>query len=407
MNHAQKGLKMKQSPSMASCPSCGTDSLDIFYELEGVPIHSVLLLPTRREALNYPTGDIMLGFCQQCGMITNVAFDPTLHTYSEAYEATQSFSPTFSTFHRRLASQLIKRYDLHHKQILEIGCGQGEFLSLLCELGENRGIGFDPVVDEQRTPTSSELTFIKAFYSEQYAHYKSDFICCKMTLEHIQQTGDFVRMVRRAIDHCSNTIVFFQVPDASRILRSCAFEDIYYEHCSYFTPTSLKTLFQQSGFKVLNTWPDYDGQYLMITAEMITAEISEHKTPTALHQQGEIAQLAAYVDSFSDRMNEKIEKWQHVIDPYSQNGQRIVIWGSGSKAVSFLSLNITDEIEYIVDINPYRQGTYMAGTGHEIVGPEFLLEYQPDLVIIMNRVYAEEIGEMLNQMELSPKLMAL
>ena len=58
-----------------------------------------------------------------------------------------------------------------------------------------------------------------------------------MTLEHIPATGDFVRMVRRAIgDAVRNRPVFFQIPEATRILRDCAFEDIYYEHCSYFSP---------------------------------------------------------------------------------------------------------------------------------------------------------------------------
>jgi len=61
------------------CPNCGSVGMSVFYELEGVPVHSVLLLPTREEALNYPQGDIALGFCRACGFIANVALDPSLH----------------------------------------------------------------------------------------------------------------------------------------------------------------------------------------------------------------------------------------------------------------------------------------------------------------------------------------
>jgi len=33
----------------------------------------------------------------------------------------------------------------------------------------------------------------------------------------------------------------------------------------------------------------------------------------------------------------------------------------------------------VVDINPFREGKYMAGTGQEIVSPAFLKRYKPDL----------------------------
>ena len=176
--------------------------------------------------------------------------------------------PTFREFHHRLASRLIKQHDLHQKKIIEIGGGKGEFLTLLCELGDNEGIGFDPAYVSERDQSSvrGKINFIKDFYSEKYAHYQSDFICCKMTLEHIHQTGDFVKMVRRSIGEQAETTVFFQVPDTSRILKDLAFWDMYYEHCSYFTLGSLARLFRDCDFEVIDLWKDYDDQYLMIEA---------------------------------------------------------------------------------------------------------------------------------------------
>ena len=125
------------------CPSCSSTELVVFYELKSVPVNSVVLLQTQSEAQGFLRGDISLAFCHNCGFITNVAFDPGLLEYSSRYEATQSCSPTFNLFAERLARRLIERYDLYDKEIIEIGCGQGEFLTLLCELGGNRGVGFD------------------------------------------------------------------------------------------------------------------------------------------------------------------------------------------------------------------------------------------------------------------------
>ena len=121
--------------------------------------------------------------------------------YSTDCEESQQFSPTFNEFSRRLAKYLIEKYDLHYKEIMEIGCGKGEFLTLLCDLGENRGVGFDPAYVKARdtSKTAERITFIQDFYSEKYAGYQADFVCCKMTLEHIHPTAQFVSMVRRAI----------------------------------------------------------------------------------------------------------------------------------------------------------------------------------------------------------------
>ena len=122
-----------------TCQSCASSRLEIFYEVEGVPSASCLLMDSYEDAVEHPKGDIALAFCQDCGFIFNVAFDPILTEYSSRYEETQAYSPTFNRFHRALAEDLIARHNLRHKRLTEIGCGKGEFLTLLCELGENSG----------------------------------------------------------------------------------------------------------------------------------------------------------------------------------------------------------------------------------------------------------------------------
>jgi len=385
------------------CPSCHAAGMSVFYELEHVPVHSVRLLPTREEALNYPRGDIALGFCQTCGFICNVAFDPDLHDYSSNYEATQSFSSTFNAFHRRLATSLIERYELHAKHIIEIGCGQGEFLTLLCELGDNRGIGFDPAFIGERIESAAidRITVIKDFYSEKYADYHADFVCCKMTLEHIYDPAGFVSMVRRSIGNRSDTIVFFQVPDVTRILRELAFWDIYYEHCSYFSPGSLARLFRKCGFEVISLAREYDGQYLMMEASP-----GDRQGGVRLDQGNDVEALQKDVACFSENHQHRLEMWQRDLQQVVQSGRRAVIWGASSKAVALLTtLNIRDEIEYAVDINPHKHGTYIAGTGQRIVAPEFLQDYRPDVVIVMNPIYYSEIQQDLNRMGITTELM--
>jgi SAM-dependent methyltransferase len=379
--------------------------MDVFYEVRQIPVHSVLLLPTREEALSYPKGDIELGFCMHCGFISNLAFDPSKHEYSEKYEETQGFSSTFSTFHKALAQRLIDQYDLRGKDIIEIGCGKGEFLTMLCELGDNRGVGFDPAYVPERnlSPAKDRIKFVQDFYSEKYATTAGDFVVCKMTLEHIPNVAEFIQTVRRSIGDRKETVIFFQIPDTRRVLRECAFWDIYYEHCSYFSPGSLARLFRSCGFDVMNLGTEYDDQYLMIEARIGNGRTEStqpvEESPEELHRE---------VLSFMERVEEIVDGWRSRMRELKSSGRRAVIWGGGSKGVAFLTkLGMVDEISYAVDINPYKRGTYMAGTGQEIVLPEFLRSYGPDVVVVMNPIYCDEIRADLTKLDVHAELLPI
>jgi hypothetical protein len=385
------------------CPSCGCGAVRIFYEAPSAPVNSVLLVPSREEALRFPTGDIRLGFCDDCGFIYNTAFDPRLVEYSARCEETQGFSPFFKAWHEGLARRLIDRYSLHSKEIIEIGCGKGEFLSLLCDLGGNRGVGFDPAYVPERTApdSASRIRFIPGFYTEKDRALHADFFCCKMTLEHIAETGAFIRMVRSAMDESPGAHVFFQVPEVSRVLEEDAFWDIYYEHCSYFGERSLARLFQRSGFEVLEVGREYGDQYVTIEARCTGGS---RITPPA---ENDFDNLKKLVDRFAHRVPSRIAEWRKRLEGFREKAAKTVVWGAGSKGVTFLSsVNVPEAVEYVVDINPNMAGNFMAKTGIEIAGPGVLRDYHPDVVIVMNPIYREEISAQLAAMGLHPEVIS-
>jgi len=398
-----RDLESMMKASDHRCPNCGASSLELFFEIVNIPVHSVILHHSQAEAVAYPRGDVVLGFCKTCGFITNTAFDPGVHEYASEYESTQAYSPTFNTFHQTLAADLVDRYALHAKKIVEIGCGQGEFLKLLCENGRNDGIGFDPAYTGPpllKNPLY-EINFIADFYSEKYKYAHGDFFCCKMTLEHIPNTKDFMATVRRAIRDQADSVVFFQVPNARYVFGETAFWDVYYEHCSYFTAGSLARLFRGAGFDVIDLWTGYDDQYIMIEARPAVV-------PTTLTtpQEDDLADFTEEVRSFTSLVPQKIQAWRDIFKGYQEAEQKVVLWGGGSKAVAFLTAaNLSlAEIERVVDINPRKNNTYLAGFGQKVVLPETLHEYQPDVVIVMNPIYLNEIRDQLDQMGLHPLL---
>lgn len=394
-------MKNNNTGTERICPVCRSTNTNVFLKIPEVPVHCNLLWETRRDALNVPRSDIILVFCDDCGHIFNGAFDPGLMEYTQQYENSLHFSPFFQGYATELADRLIETYDLRGKNIIEIGCGKGEFLKLLCEMGGNKGVGFDSSYENigGTIDPDSGITFVKDFYSERYLNYQSDFICCRHVLEHIQYPYDFLMDIRKIIGN-NKKIVFFEVPNVDYTLKDLGIWDLIYEHRSFFSRNSLAFLFDSCGFSICNLTETYNGQFLCI--EAVPGKIPSHPDTELLANN----EIRHNVKKFPGTFWAKIEAWKEKVKMIRQSGQKAVLWGAGSKGVTFLNMmGGRDNIEYVIDINPRKQGKYIPGTAQKIFGLEFLQEYKPDIVIVMNPIYQNEIQQTLNNSGLSTKLM--
>jgi SAM-dependent methyltransferase len=387
------------------CLVCGSAEISPALHLRDVPVHCNIQWPTREAATAAPKGDIHLGLCRECGHIFNVTFDPTLTAYGEQYDNSLHYSPQFNAYAERLAQRLIDKHNVRDSVVLEIGCGKGEFLAMLCRLGHNRGYGFDPSYEPNRETTGSDpasITFIPDFYTERYAQYKARLVCCRHVLEHLPDPNLFVREIRRAIGDAADTALYFEVPSTRFILERRAVWDVIYEHCSYFGASSLERLLQKNSLVVTAHYEDFDGQYLCVDAECGPSDAPGNRMNTEGLFSDEL--LLSLERSYRGQLNH----WRTWLDRVEQKRKRVVIWGAGSKGVTFLNLVRADgAVEYAVDVNPYKQDKFVAGTGQQIVAPAFLRQYQPDYVILMNDVYKAEIGQTLQSLGIRPEIISV
>ena len=149
---------------------------------------------------------------------------------------------------------------------------------------------------------------------------------------------------------------------------------------------------------------EYQAQYLTIEARAAPEPVAQAPLP----EEQDLDRLRELVGSFPERFAAKRAHWEGRIRDAAAKGQRVMLWGSGSKAVSFMTtLDLGDAVEYVVDINPYRHGHYLPGGGQQILAPEALKTYPPDLVVIMNAIYRDEIARDLERLGLDPELVAL
>lgn len=384
------------------CPICSSDSFEVFLEIDEVPVHVGVVWPDAEAAAACPRGDIRLAFCRRCGFIHNEAFDEDLIDYSLEYDNALGFSPTFQAYERALCERLIERYDVRDRDVIEIGAGSGRFLGLLCELGDNRGTGFDPSHEPGRADPllGTRARVITGYYTEREAERQVDLICCRHMLEHLDAPAELLRLVRRNLEGRPETVLYFEVPNAHLALRERSIWDVIYEHTSYFVPSSLDYAFRAAGFEVLDVHDCYYGQFAAVEARIDPSWNASTPPEPRLDPT-----LAALVDGYAQEFARMRDAWNARIHELRQKDQRVVLWGGGAKAVSFIALvGEADCIRQVVDINPGKQGSFLAGGGQEIVSPERLLTDPPDVVVVMNPVYREEIASQLHGMGLKPQI---
>lgn len=392
-------------PAVSGCPCCLTDTPpEVFYRVSQIPIQSCVLLNTVDEARSYPVRDLELAHCRQCGFIFNHIFDSGIVEYAAVTEESQHYSGTFSRFAKSLAREIASTYPLDQKHVLEIGCGKGDFLIELCSLADCTGLGIDPGFSQERLAKTefaagydaTRIKFISDYFRSPHPDLKADLIMCRHTLEHIPDVRNFVASIRDSIGTATGVGVFFETPDADRVLAEGAFWDIYYEHCSYFTPGSLSRFFESLGFQAADLRSEYAGQYLTIEGYF-----RDGAKPSFLLEE-DIASTVSAAQCFGKAAQTQISQWQEKIQRIKKAGGSIAIWGSGSKCVAFLfALAMENAVDLIVDINPHRHGRFIPGIKTTVSSPQDLRDRKVDLLIIMNSIYSREIGQMLEQLNCS------
>jgi hypothetical protein len=375
--------------SVRLCPICGGDDLREFYRVQDMPVLQNLPVSSADEARACVRGDVVLAVCHACGFIFNVAFDPGRIRYTPAYENTQACSPLFQGYMQDLADRLIAAHGVRNKTVLEIGCGRGEFLTLLCERGPNLGIGFDPSLPRGGR-VSDRVTLIADLYTARYAACQGDLVCARHVFEHLPDPGGVLTAVRRSIGARPDVVVYVEVPNVTWILRHATVWDIFYEHCSYFGPASLRRLFDSRGFVVSAVREQAGGQYLGAEA---TPRQPEAATGPAADGAAETAALAG---AFGTRAEGRLRAIRATVDVAQAAGRCAAVWGAGAKGVTLLNILhlAPDVVPYVVDINPNKQGKYVPGTGQHIVSPAEAARLGVDVVFVMNPNYRAEIEAM-------------
>lgn len=316
--------------------------------------------------------DLNLYECGECGLIQLAC--PPVPYYREVIRAA-AFSPEMRVFREKQLAEWVDRYQLQNQRILEIGCGKGEYLSLLAATGA-QATGLEYASSAVTHCRRQGLNVLHGFLGRPTQQLPVAPFAGFMSLnfmEHWPKPVDTLRAIRHNL--LPGGIGLLEVPNFDMILKEGLYSEFISDHLSYFTRETFAGALQRAGFEVLeakSVWYDY-----------ILSAIVRKRQPTDLSslktQQEKIGRtIRAFVDRFPPRS--------------------VAVWGAGHQALAALALGeLGKDIRYVVDSAPFKQGKFTPATHIPIVPPERLKDDPVQAIIVMAAGYSDEVAKLIRE----------
>ncbi|CAI8408072.1 MAG: Uncharacterised protein [Gammaproteobacteria bacterium] len=337
--------------------------LNPLYKQTDYPVFQNRMYDTAQEAKDCPKGDIRLVEDGTTGLVYNAAFCPDLMNYDGNYQNEQGVSAYFRQ-HLDTVANIVDRH-LGCQRLVEVGCGKGFFLELLLERGSDI-TGFDATYEGANPRVHRQ-------YYGPGAMDQSEGLVLRHVLEHIQDPYSFLCLLRDA--NGGRGRIYIEVPCFDWICQHKTWFDIFYEHVNYFRLADFRRMFGH----IVDCGHLFGGQYIYLVAEL-----SSLRSPVY-----DAADAVRFPSDFTTQIATPITEGDHS-----------AVWGGASKGVIFTLLKVRAgyAVDAVIDINPAKQGKYLAATGIQVQSPEQALKQLPSgsTVFVMNSNYLEEIKKMSN-----------
>jgi hypothetical protein len=248
--------------------------------------------------------------------------------------------------------------------LIEVGCGKGGFLEQLSSLGFSI-TGMDPAYE-------GDNPAIRAEYFTTDSDAYADGVILRHVLEHIPNPVSFLAGIRDA--NGGGGLIYIEVPCCDWILANHSWFDVFYEHVNYFRLTDFQRMFG----RVVAARHSFGGQYLSVLADLSSLREPRIEEPPIV-----------FPENFTDGARLHADRLKE------SSASPSVIWGGASKGVVF-AIHMSRHgapVEAMVDINPAKQGKFVAVTGMRVESPEEMLDrLSKDIdIIVMNPNYLQEI----------------
>jgi hypothetical protein len=361
-----------------NCPVCSSVALiSPIFSTVNQPLARYGLCDSQKKSIEVKRYPINIYACQNCGVMFNKSFDYKLVDYtSENVQESRVFSPRIHSYMSKKFKELNSNIDLKGEEVLEIGCGEGFFLS---KFNENSAVyGFEPST-EGDDAIKLGVNVIPDYYDPVRRDYKlkPKLIILRQVLEHLQQPkiffDSFAEMLKK-----NNEVgyMYIEVPSSNTTLKHDRFYDFYFEHYLYFTTASLALLAERAGFIVKYCREEFDNEIISMLCEVRKNN-----------------------ENISSNLDKKLNKIKNLVNDFILKNKKVVAWGAAGTGASLLNMCDFDHkiIPYVIDSDQRKQGLYVPGTGQLVVHPEFFSDSPPDVVLILSQFHKKDIIDQISQ----------
>lgn len=327
--------------------------------------------------------DLVLCQCSGCGLV-QLNNDPVPY-FCEVIRAV-GFSESMVEFRKQQFQNFVHRFQLKNKKVLEIGCGRGEYLSIMKQCGAiASGIesSQESVIHCQQMGLDVTTGYLDCIdFDLPHKPYDAFFIMS--FLEHMPDPN--AALLGMTNNLCASGVGIVEVPNFDMILKHDLFSEFITDHLFYFTKKTLVALLERNGYEVLSCspiWHDY-----------ILSAIVKKRTPLNL-------------DTFQQKQIQLKTQFDQFLSNYPDKS--VATWGAGHQALAILSLaGLADRIKYVVDSAPFKQGKFTHATHIPIVSPEYAFQYPPESFVVMAASYSDEVVKIIqNKFEKNLKITVL
>lgn len=310
--------------------------------------------------------------CSECGLVQ--LSEPPVPYFKDVIRAVAVSEPV-RAFKTRQFSRLVEKYRLHGKKVIEIGCGNGEFLSLWKSLGV-QVYGLEHAEASVKHCLENGLSVFRAYLDAselQLPNGPFDAFALLMFLEHMPDPNASLRGIHNNL--VEDAVGLIEVPNFDMVVRNHVFSEFIADHLLYFTRETLQFTLQLNGFEILECSELRDDYVL-------SAIVRKRKSLDLLDFHAARNSVRQEIETFIDRFPPK----------------SVAIWGAGHQALAMISLTgIADRIKYVVDSAPFKQGKFTPASHLPIVSPDTLKLSPVSALIVMAASYSDEVAGIVRQ----------
>jgi SAM-dependent methyltransferase len=347
------------------CIACGkNDSLIRVLNLGNQPLANSFKKNQHDLEESYP---LAINFCTNCShlQLTHLVHQDELF---KNYLYVSGTSKTQLEYFKWFAELAASRTNKRQGRVLDIGCNDGSQLNFFKTLGFDT-YGVDPAENLHAISSQNHRVVCDYFNTDSVVFDALfDVIVCQNAFAHNYNQLQFLKKCRESLT--DDGLVFLTISQATMVKNS-EFDTIYHEHYSYYTVKSMNALCERAGLFLNDVvvHPIHGNTYIFILSK--TSGSSEQVRQMLFDENTSgMSSLETY-ERYAENAQEIAKKFKVTVDEMKANGYTVIGYGSPAKGNTMLNFSGVT-LDFIVDDNPLKQGTFTPGTCIPVVPVENL-----------------------------------